>query len=347
MLDFKKNRAEKRRKKRKRKMSLTIGLLACIGVGIGGIYFYKIIKMREGTGEVNDTLQQSVEVESGDEQREEPTTEVEQKEEMTTENIAATFPTVMEIETTTTAIEPTTSNYDVIPASADYFVFEPDADSFFQNSVFVGDSVMMGYRNYCMNQEPEFLGEPEFLVLGSYSLRMALSPVSKDSIHPIYQGEQRRIWDSIAMTGAKRIFLCFGLNDLGMETVELATSNYIELITKIKEVNPDVEIFVISTTYMKAESQLEDLNNTNIRLLNDAVKEYCKTTQEAGFINIADFLIGEDGGLKEEYCSDNYVHQTNAAYEVWTKVLRAYASGWIVEIPEEILEETSPETVAQ
>ena len=49
MLDFKKNRAEKRRKKRKRKMSLTIGLLACIGVGIGGIYFYKIIKMREGT----------------------------------------------------------------------------------------------------------------------------------------------------------------------------------------------------------------------------------------------------------------------------------------------------------
>lgn len=58
-------------------------------------------------------------------------------------------------------------------------------------------------------------------------------------------------------------------------------------------------------------------------------------------------MIGEDGGLKEEYCSDNYVHQTNAAYEVWTKVLRAYASGWIVEIPEEILEETSPETVAQ
>ena len=116
MLDFKKNRAEKRRKKRKRKMSFTIGLLACIGVGIGGIYFYKIIKMREGTGEVNDTLQQSVEVESGDEQREEPTTEVEQKEEMTTENIAATFTTVMEIETTTTAIEPTTSNYDVIPA---------------------------------------------------------------------------------------------------------------------------------------------------------------------------------------------------------------------------------------
>ena len=67
---------------------------------------------------------------------------------------------------------------------------------------------MMGYRNYCMNQEPEFLGEPEFLVSGSYSLRMALSPVSKDSIHPIYQGEQRRIWDSIAMTGLKYKIIC-------------------------------------------------------------------------------------------------------------------------------------------
>lgn len=344
MLDFRRNRAEKR-KRRKRMLLLAIGFLASAGIVISGIYFYKIIKMGDDI-ETTDTLQQSIGESSDIDGAEEPTTKaLSQKEENISQNIAATFPTVIEIEPTTTEMETTTSNYDVIPSSADYFIFDPDADTFFKNSVFVGDSVMMGFRNYCLNQEEEFLGAPEFLVSGSYSLRMALSPVSKQSIHPVYQGEQRRIWDSIAMTGAKKVFLFFGLNDLGMENVELTTSNYKELITKIKEVNPDVEIFVISTTYMKAESQLQDLNNTNIRLLNDAVKQYCDSTQDASFINIADFLITEDGGLKEEYCSDNYVHQTNAAYEVWTKVLRAYASGWVVNIPEETEAESLSEIV--
>ena len=33
-----------------------------------------------------------------------------------------------------------------------------------------------------------------------------------------------------------------------------------------------------------------------------------------------------DGYLKAEYCSDNYVHQTNAAYKVWADILRSLAA---------------------
>ena len=44
-----------------------------------------------------------------------------------------------------------------------------------------------------------------------------------------------------------------------------------------------------------------------------------------GFMNIAPLLADEEGNLKAEYCSDGFLHQTPAAYEIWTQALRQYA----------------------
>ncbi|MBO5278545.1 MAG: hypothetical protein J6B06_03515 [Lachnospiraceae bacterium] len=228
-----------------------------------------------------------------------------------------------------------------LPSSPDDFIIVEDADQFFEHSVFIGDSVMMGFRNYVMGQPQGFLGGPQFLVSGSFSVRMALNKISETTIHPIYQGEQHYIWDSISMMGAEKAFLFFGLNDIDMEGVDGTRDNYIEVIDRIKETSPKTEIYIISTTNMLTGSERGGLNNDNIRLLNDKMKEYCAAT-DVQYIDIASFLTAEDGGLKPEFCSDAYVHQTYAAYEVWTKVLRGYASGGNYRLPEE--PETTEET---
>lgn len=199
-------------------------------------------------------------------------------------------------------------------------------DVFFENSVFVGDSVMMGFRNYILRQGVDgFMGNPEFLVSGSYSLRMALNPISETTIHPIYQGEQRLIWDAMSMLGVDKAFLALGLNDIGMLSVEDTYENYQKVLQAIYEVNPDISIYVISTTNIFNGSEVGNLNNENVRLLNQKMKNYCAKSKEE-FIDIADYLIDENGALKEEYCSDNYVHQTSAAYDIWVQVLREFAS---------------------
>lgn len=237
-----------------------------------------------------------------------------------------------------------TLTFGVLPESADDFVIAEDVGEFFEHSVFVGDSVMMGFRNYVMGQQNSFFDGAEFLVSGSFSVRMALNEISKDTIHPIYQGEQRYIWDSIALMGAEKVFLFFGLNDIGMEGVDGTCENYVEVIRKIREVNPQTELYVISTTNMLAGSEKGDLNNENIVLLNDKMRAYCRKAG-VGFIDIASFLVGEDGGLRQELCSDAYVHQTAAAYEIWAKVLGGYASGgtYTVSVTQDSETETSTE----
>ena len=89
-----------------------------------------------------------------------------------------------------------------------------------------------------------------FLAAGSFSANNALWDVGEESVHPVYQGEQRQIWDSISMMGSKKVFIMLGMNDLNITGLEGSCEIYQELIGKIKESNPDVEIHIMSMTYI-------------------------------------------------------------------------------------------------
>lgn len=303
--------------KKNTKIIIGAACAAAIMAGAGAGCYYRYTQHQAAAEEQTTEAQTETELETELESETEPETETQTEAERETET---------ETETEGSEAETGTITSGVLPPSADYFIIADDADQFFEHSVFIGDSVMMGFRNFVMGQPQGFLGSPEFLVSGSFSVRMALNTISKDTIHPIYQGEQHYIWDSISMMEAEKAFLFFGLNDIGMEGVDGTCENYAAVIEKIKEINPDTEVYVISTTNMLTGSEKGSLNNENIRLLNEKMKAYCAAS-DTGYIDIASFLVGEDGGLRPELCSDEYVHQTYAAYEIWTKVLRGYASG--------------------
>ncbi len=203
-------------------------------------------------------------------------------------------------------------------------VSEEEIDAYFDDAVFIGDSVMLGYRNYAMRRPDTWLSRVQFLCSGSYSTSNALQPVSSSSIHPLYAGQQRPIWESIAMMGVKKVFICFGLNDLNISGIEGACENYRTIVANIKALTPDAEIHLISMTYTLAGAGKGKLRNDNIRLFNDALVQL--TAENGwGFVNLAPHLADANGDLAPAYCSDNYVHLTTAAYDVWSQVMRDYA----------------------
>ena len=203
-------------------------------------------------------------------------------------------------------------------------VTEEEIDAYFDGSVFVGDSVMLGFRNYAMRRQDTFLNRIKFLAAGSLSVHNALWPVSSKSVHPVYQGEKRLLWDSLSMMEAKRIFLFFGLNDLDAGGVDGSCEKYQELIAKIHEALPDAEIHLMSMTYTLAGKGKGRLNNDNIRLFNEKLRGMA-SENGWGYVELAAPLSDANGDLAPQFCSDFYVHQTEAAYDVWTGVLREYA----------------------
>ncbi|MCR5808562.1 MAG: hypothetical protein K6G56_03270 [Clostridiales bacterium] len=209
-----------------------------------------------------------------------------------------------------------------------YGISEAEAEAWFADAVFVGDSIMLGWKNYnnsMLTSNPDFFGQTHFLCEGSYGAGHALEPVTDKSLHPIYQGEQRLLWDSIQMMGAKKVFICFGLNDVAIYGVEGTANNFQTLCRKIVDASPDVKIYIISAMYLIDDSNMKMLTNANLRKLNTLLRKVCEQNGYM-FVDIASHLVGEDGYLLPEYCSDNYVHQTPAAYKEWAKILRSLAA---------------------
>ncbi|MBQ1521122.1 MAG: hypothetical protein IIZ56_06545 [Clostridia bacterium] len=209
-----------------------------------------------------------------------------------------------------------------------YGVPASEAEAWFSDAVFVGDSIMLGWKNFnnaMLGTNPDFFGQTRFLCEGSYGAGHALEPVSDKSLHPLYRGEQHLLWDSIQMMGAKKAFICFGLNDVAIYGVDGTAENFRKLCDKIIENSPDVKIYIISSMYLIDDSNMKALTNKNLRALNDKLRALC-AEKGYGFVDIGSHLVGEDGYLKAEYCSDNYVHQTNAAYKVWADILRSLAA---------------------
>lgn len=202
--------------------------------------------------------------------------------------------------------------------------------SFFDDAVFIGDSISLRLTYYCQ-AHPDALGKAQFLTAGSLGSGNALwDENSQDAVFPLYNGQQVTLQDGVAKSGAKKVFIMLGMNDIGLYGMDGARDNMESLIELILEKSPDVKIYVQSMTPMLASHQLKSLNNTNIDAYNKLLKEMC---EEKGyeFVDVASVMKDADGGLIAAYCSDGGdggmgMHFTDAGAKAWVDYLRTHVS---------------------
>ena len=199
-------------------------------------------------------------------------------------------------------------------------------ETFFADAAFVGDSVMYGFDLYTgRNKTVE--SASTFLTITSFAARHALSDVGPKSYHPSYNGVKMKVEDALALDGAKAAFIFLGLNDVRV-TPNSYYENYIEFMGRIREKNPNIDLFILSTTYpvespgsmdkATAASYRDQLQDLNVRL-----KAWCEEGN-GYFINVVSPLLNDKGFLDTTYSSDNYVHLTNSAYAVWASTIENY-----------------------
>ena len=188
--------------------------------------------------------------------------------------------------------------------------------AFFDDAVIVGDSISMTLFR-CHNG---MLGNAQFLVQGSYSLHNAVY----DSAAMNYRGHlYKNLEDAIAATGARKVFIMLGVNDLGLFGVDKTMDFYRMMIESIQSTCPNTQIYIQSMTPVWTGAEGRLLTNYNIHLVNYRLR---LLTQEygCGFIDIASYMQDFTGGLATAYTSDRYVHLSEAGVKVWASVLRAY-----------------------
>lgn len=198
--------------------------------------------------------------------------------------------------------------------------------SYFDDAVFIGDSVSLKLKNYVIAKrktQPGILGKARFLAAGSMGSANALKPLSATSIHPAYNGSKALLEDNVAAMGAKKVYIMLGANDVALYGTEGSVGNMAQLLANIRAKSPDAAIFVQSATPMLKQKQMKQLNNPNLLAYDVALSKMCK---EKGyhFVDVASVLRDTEGNLPPEYCSDPNdlgIHFTDKACEIWINYL--------------------------
>lgn len=247
-----------------------------------------------------------------------------------------TEPEVTEPEVTEPQTGNHTHNYTAKENAAEYYIeytcsgcgasyreynFPSTGDTaFFDDAAFIGDSVTLKLKNYHL--KTGILGGTTFLCAGSYSMAHALGDtLQRDRVWISYQGQNMYPEDALKACGAKKVFILLGMNDIALYGIDDTLERWDRLVSRIREKNPDIQIYIQSGTPIYTAGQIGYLNNNQVDKYNARLVTFA---QESGcvYIDIATPMKDSSNGLKEEYCSDAYVHFTDAACKLWVDILK-------------------------
>ncbi|MBO4885578.1 MAG: hypothetical protein IKS52_01720 [Clostridia bacterium] len=201
-------------------------------------------------------------------------------------------------------------------------------DKYFNDAVFIGDSITLKLQRYVTNKRNEgekCLGRAKFLVAGSMGSGNALEAVSADSIHPSYQGDKMRLEKAVELMDAGKVYIMLGMNDVAAYGLEGSVENMKTLVGLILERQPGAEIFIQSVTPRIASMTTKPTN----RMLFDYDILLYNACMENGwnFVDVAYVMRDRDGFLLDEYCSDPDsmgMHFTDEGCEAWIDYLATH-----------------------
>lgn len=200
----------------------------------------------------------------------------------------------------------------------------PVSASWFDDAVFVGDSITLKLSYYCENN-PDALGKAEFFCAGSLGYNSALWEIDDpNAVHPYYRGEIQLTENCAELTGAEKVFIMLGMNDIGLYGVDGAGDACKQLVDRILSHTPDVKIYLQSTTPILTGFEVGDLNNANIDKFNVWLKQFCEDNGYK-YLDINSVMRDDNGYLRDDYCSDPTamgIHFTDAACALWVDYLK-------------------------
>ena len=118
------------------------------------------------------------------------------------------------------------------------------------------------------------------------------------------------------------VYIMLGVNELGWAYPEVFKLKYKELIEKIREIKPNVNIYVQSIIPVTKEidSTNKYINNNRIRKYNDLIKELANEL-DVKYLDVASALVNDEGYLPSQASTDG-IHVDRDYCLKWLEYLK-------------------------
>lgn len=209
------------------------------------------------------------------------------------------------------SIENSESNADSVESTPEIDSSNYIKDDDFADAAFIGDSRTVGLQ---MNTD-----KPKASFYASIGLN--IDSALTDSAITLDNGEKGKVLDAMKQRQFGRIYIMFGINELGWPYPDIFEEKYEELINQIRKVQPDAKIYVQSilpVSYLAANTNAV-FTNENINNFNKYVKQAAENT-DAVYLDVGSYFKDENGSLPVEASTDG-IHFIREYCQEWMNYL--------------------------
>ncbi len=243
----------------------------------------------------------------------------------TTTTSAETEPVTTEPPETEPVTEAVTEPAETEPVVEEYDFSKPVperekvSDDFFTDAVFIGDSRTVGLSMHS----------------GLKAIYYGYTGLNISSVDTQYfiksTDENGNEIDLTVMqalehnTDYSKVYISLGLNELGWNSSEIFAQVYSNVVSRIKELRPDVQIYVqgiIPMTEQASNTNYKDTGNPRIREFNALLEKMCEE-QQVYYLDLYSYFADENDALPADAAKDG-VHFSREYYIKWADYLRTH-----------------------
>lgn len=192
---------------------------------------------------------------------------------------------------------------------------EPVADDYFSDAVFIGNSRTQGFILYSGLANTNSYTDRGLSVTSALEKEIASE-----------NGRQMTIPQALALHNYQKVYLMFGINELGWAYSDIFITRYGELIDAIRAACPQAMIYVQSILPVTKEKSdgdqiynMEKINSFNLLI------QQMTAEKQAIYLNVAEAVADEAGYLPEEASADG-IHLKKAYCERWLNYLKTHTA---------------------
>ena len=135
------------------------------------------------------------------------------------------------------------------------------------------------------------------------------------------QKEKLTLDEALQLRKFGKVYIMLGINEIGVGTAQSFGAEYLKVLTRIRELQPDAILFVEGIMRVTAEKSATDpvYNNAKINERN-ALISTIDNHHDVFYLEMNDAVCDENVDLNEEYTFDD-VHLKASYYGLWTDYL--------------------------
>lgn len=200
-------------------------------------------------------------------------------------------------------------------AAGEYVPLANADESYFDDALFIGNSRTVGmYLFGDMPESTDFFADVGLTIYDALDANIDVPPES---------GSTNTLTGLLTAKQYGKIYIMFGINELGTGTSESFVEYYQSVVQKICQMQPDAIVYVQSIINVAASAETDVISNANINEKNALLSQIADNKQ-VFYIDLNPSLVDSSGYLNSDYTSDG-IHLGGSSLPLWKDCLLANA----------------------